>query len=271
MTIRGQVAQCQSPSHAALPLPPSASPVGPTARYVAPGAACQGSTPYYATVQAAVDAAADGDVVKIAAGTYSDVHQRQGSSQVVHIIKGVTLRGGYSVAGGVDLDCCGGSTPVVGRNLIVDNRGGAWGGGVTVNGTNARLVNNIIARNEATKGAGIWMDGASGYPTGVTMTHNTLVGTPAADGICADDQVIATLANDIVAGFTVGISNTSPSGSTATAQATLFYGDSIDHSGGVSSTAEVWGNPTLLVPGAGHYHVGPSSAAINRGQDSGPA
>jgi len=51
-------------------------------------------------VQAAVDAAREGDVIKIAAGTYSDLHQRQGSFQVVHIKKRITLRGGYSAAGG---------------------------------------------------------------------------------------------------------------------------------------------------------------------------
>ena len=45
--------------------------------YVAPVGSCGGKTPCYATVQAAVDAADDpGDVVKVAAGTYTGVQGR---------------------------------------------------------------------------------------------------------------------------------------------------------------------------------------------------
>ena len=44
--------------------------------HVAPGGDCGGATPCYATVQAAVDAAVEGDTIKIAAGTYADVQSR---------------------------------------------------------------------------------------------------------------------------------------------------------------------------------------------------
>jgi parallel beta-helix repeat protein len=64
----------------------------------------------FASVQAAVDAASDGDVIKVARGTYSDVHSRSAPTgypdppdsgvilQVVYIDKSITLRGGYSSA-----------------------------------------------------------------------------------------------------------------------------------------------------------------------------
>jgi parallel beta-helix repeat protein len=60
----------------------------------------------YSAVQAAVDAAQPGDVIKVAAGTYTDVSSRQradlvatGSvTQVVYINKTVTIRGGYTTA-----------------------------------------------------------------------------------------------------------------------------------------------------------------------------
>lgn len=59
----------------------------------------------YASLQAAVDAAADGDVIKVAAGIYADTHQRPAPpgyagpamiTQLGYISKTVTLRGGYT-------------------------------------------------------------------------------------------------------------------------------------------------------------------------------
>jgi len=61
----------------------------------------------YTNVQAAVDAASDGDVIKVAAGIYTGVQSRPsppgypGSSmiaQVVYVSKTVTIRGGYTTA-----------------------------------------------------------------------------------------------------------------------------------------------------------------------------
>ena len=42
----------------------------------------------YTSVQAAVDAASDGDVIKVAAGTYTGVSARNGVTQVVYLDKG---------------------------------------------------------------------------------------------------------------------------------------------------------------------------------------
>jgi hypothetical protein len=48
-----------------------------------------------ATVQYAVDQAAEGDEIHIATGVYTDVHQRAGITQTVYLSKTVALRGGY--------------------------------------------------------------------------------------------------------------------------------------------------------------------------------
>lgn len=60
---------------------------------VCPGGGCN-----YTTIQAAVDAAAAGDVIKVAEGTYTDLHARDGITQVVYISQTVTIRGGYTTA-----------------------------------------------------------------------------------------------------------------------------------------------------------------------------
>jgi hypothetical protein len=61
---------------------------------------CPGGPPTcdYATVQAAVDAANPGDVIKVATGVYSGVQARAGITQVAYISKTVTVRGGYTSA-----------------------------------------------------------------------------------------------------------------------------------------------------------------------------
>ncbi|MBN1221176.1 MAG: right-handed parallel beta-helix repeat-containing protein [Anaerolineae bacterium] len=64
----------------------------------------------FTNIQAAVDAASDGDVVKVAAGTYTGVHPRPdpyGSTivtQVVYISKSITLQGGYTFTNWVTPD-----------------------------------------------------------------------------------------------------------------------------------------------------------------------
>lgn len=59
--------------------------------YVAPGGDCGGASPCYATIQGAVDAASDGDTIKVAQGTYTGA-----GFQVAYIDKSITLRGGYA-------------------------------------------------------------------------------------------------------------------------------------------------------------------------------
>jgi hypothetical protein len=76
----------------------------PGVRYVAPGGNCGGATPCYSSVQAAVDAAAPGDEIRVAAGIYTGVQNRPAlnipgyftATQVVAITKPVTIRGGYA-------------------------------------------------------------------------------------------------------------------------------------------------------------------------------
>ncbi len=51
----------------------------------------------YSSVQAAVDAANEGDIIKVAAGVYTGVSVREGVTQTVYISKSITIQGGYTV------------------------------------------------------------------------------------------------------------------------------------------------------------------------------
>ncbi|MCA9939125.1 MAG: right-handed parallel beta-helix repeat-containing protein [Anaerolineales bacterium] len=71
----------------------------PTVRYVAPGGNCGGPPNCYASIQAAIDAAVNGDEVRVAAGIYSSVSSGQGITAVVRLAnKKIILRGGYAIS-----------------------------------------------------------------------------------------------------------------------------------------------------------------------------
>ena len=72
----------------------------PTIRYVVFGGAdtgvCADPDEACGSVQYAVDVADAGDIIKVAAGTYTGVNSNGGLSQVVYVDKTLTVRGGYS-------------------------------------------------------------------------------------------------------------------------------------------------------------------------------
>ncbi|HET91852.1 MAG TPA: DUF11 domain-containing protein [Chloroflexi bacterium] len=144
----------------------------------------------YATVQAAVDAANDGAVIKVAAGVYTGVSARSGVTQVVYLSKTVTLQGGYTVtnwsapdpgAYPTTLDAEGrgralyvgwGVSPTIAGLRITGGdaagqRGYAayWpeeydaGGGVYVGGAAALISRCVIYSNTAQWGGGVYLSG----------------------------------------------------------------------------------------------------------------
>ncbi len=168
-------------------------------RYVAPGGACGGASPCYATIQAAADASAAGDEIRVAAGAYTGVTTRSGIKQVIFLDKGLTVRGGFTTANWVTPNPATNLTTVdaqgLGRGLVISGTvsaapavtveglritggdatglggyGGATlaaGGGVYVFLAQAALHNCTITNNTASAAA-------SGYGGGLAAMFSTL-------------------------------------------------------------------------------------------------
>jgi len=151
-----------------------------TVRYVAPGKDCGGAVPCYASTQAAVDAAADGDETRIAQGTYTGVNNNGGLPQVVYINKSVTLRGGYTPGDWNHADPDAHPTTIdaqaQGRGIYIE-------GSITVALSGLRISGGDATRLE---GDTVWVRDAGGglyaYDSHITMLNNTLTENTGAAG-----------------------------------------------------------------------------------------
>jgi len=150
-----------------------------------------------ASVQAAIDAAADGDVIRLQAGTYQENIDFLGKViQVVgvgptSVLRGtgtgpvVTFGGGETaeaildsvlVTGGV-ADSGGGilirnASPTIQRTVLFDNRAGARGSAVALEASAARLYNNLVIFNTNAGGDPHSIDVTGASPT---IVNNTIV------------------------------------------------------------------------------------------------
>jgi len=117
-----------------------------------------------------VDAAGDGDIIKVAAGTYTDVHRRAGITQVVYV---------GNQGGGI---CSVRANPVIAGNVISGNVAGtagyARGGGICLEGgtPSALITGNHVLHNVATTsapdsghGGGIYLNASA-----ATVYSNTI-------------------------------------------------------------------------------------------------
>jgi parallel beta-helix repeat protein len=179
--------------------------------YVAPGAACGvGYTPCYGSVQEAVDVAGQGDEIRVAAGTYTDLSVRPRNditttgvvTQVVYIDKTVAIRGGYTTTNGFagPPDPAGNPTTlnadghgrviyitgdiqptIEGLRIIggdAEGLGGGHyqdrgaGGGVYIMTASATISNNTLSGNTATYGGGLFLDRSPAHISGNVVISN---------------------------------------------------------------------------------------------------
>ncbi len=130
----------------------------------------------YASVQAAVDAASEGDIIKVATGTYDDVHVRPRDdtvttgvvTQVVYISKTVTVQGGYTVTDWTNPD------PATNPTTL---DAGGQGRGIYITGDISPTIEGlrITDGNTAECGGGIFAYGARLTVSHTRITNNTAV------------------------------------------------------------------------------------------------
>jgi hypothetical protein len=176
-------------------------------------------------------------------------------------------QGGYG--GGIGINI--GFPAVVAGNLILNNKVDNDGGGISISYNDTKVHNNVIADNQAPRGSGVYVKQASPM-----FRHNTIARNTGGDGVgvfVGGDATMA-LTNTVIVSHTVGITVTA--GSTATLEATLWglglWANLTDWGGdGVILTdpESIWGDPDLLDPDGGDYHIGPDSATIDAGVDAG--
>jgi hypothetical protein len=158
----------------------------------------------YSSVQAAVDAASDGDIIKVAEGTYTDVSNREGLTQTVYLSKTLTIQGGYTPSNWITpnpevnittLDAQGQGrvffiTQTV--EIVIDgmhitggdangqlggSHGWGAGGGLQCWGASITLTKNHIFGNTApSSGGGIYTGFCSGEMIGNTFNDNSTSG-----------------------------------------------------------------------------------------------
>ncbi|MBN1177690.1 MAG: hypothetical protein JXD18_00640, partial [Anaerolineae bacterium] len=167
--------------------------------YVDAAGTCGGASPCYATIQDAVDDASDGDEIRVASGSYTDLHTRGGTTQVLYVDKSLTLRGGYdpgdwdtpvwmSTVGAGNLGRCivitGTITVTLERITItggqpigddVENDGSGVGGGIAIFGStvtisDAWFFENGIYRTNGLPAPAARVDGAGIYAENATLT-----------------------------------------------------------------------------------------------------
>ncbi len=126
------------------------------------------------------------------------------------------------------------------------------------------MTNSLLAGNHAgTEGDGLYLESReSSRPLSITLINNTLADNDTgggSEGIRVSRYLTLTLKNNIIAGHSIGITNTNPASNTISADYNLFWNTSDP----ITGTNAIVQDP-LFMPGYG-YHLHRGSPAINAG------
>ena len=156
-----------------------------------------------------------------------------------------------------------------------------WGGGLWLNGPGFTLTNNIVANNRVMndgRGAGIYIHGSLNRLSHNTVSNNTggdgsgiHIGNSTAGGGTYYPLGTTLVTNTIIAQHSLGIAIAE--GTNATLDSTLWWNNGLDWEGAgtIIVTNNYTGNPDFIPGLMDDYHIGPASAAKDRGVDAGVA
>jgi hypothetical protein len=287
-----------TPSAPALAAPHT----GPAKATVAELRVCPAGPPIcdYASIQEAVDAAGDGDVIKVGAGTYTDVNDRGGLAQVVYVNKTITIQGGYTTdnwdspnpeANPTILDAQGQgrvvhitgeiSPTLEGLHITGGDAtglgGGPWpydgiGGGVYVVGAtstirNCAIYNNVGSREGWGGGGGIYL-----WLSPATVADNTFYSNTASMGDFGEGGGLVSSASEAVVTGNIIYDNTANSGGGGIGGGAYVEGDLMEYGaatfrnnifrGNVASSSD-WGNGGGIFIGYGSQSLFVNNVVVN--------
>jgi len=173
---------------------------------------CRSTTDRCRTIQGAIDLAVEGDIIKVASGTYTDSATAT-LGYLLSITKTITLRGGYEIDFAeppvpsthlTTLDAqglgrvlvIGNAGPTIEGFIITGGNGDFSGGGIKVeNGSPVIKNNTIIGNNAAGDGGAIFVNRGTVHILNNQITNNTATWSA---GLRLINDVNATVTGNII-------------------------------------------------------------------------
>jgi len=190
------------------------------------------------------------------------------------LLEGNTVMDNTSIGGGSGFALYHSDATLAGNIIRCNIAGGHWGiggGGLLLRESDAVLRNNVVADNQASAGgSGLYIRASA-----PRLWHTTIACNSGGDGTgiyATDDGTLfssVVLTNTILVSHTVGLHVTS--GSMAVLQNTLWNGNTTDWNGAgtIGHIHDYSGDPAFVDVSMQDYHIGPASAAIDKGVNAG--
>src|SRR5918995_4388283 len=131
----------------------------------------------YPTIQAAIDAAAPGDTVRVGPGTYHERIDFRGKTIVVESTGGAAttiIQPNGAVGAIVTMSLTGAQSPVLRGFTVRGGVGDFWAGGIYISGGSPTVEHNVVTGNAGCLGGGITVQFSNATIRSNTIANNTM-------------------------------------------------------------------------------------------------